>query len=177
MSPGLRSELAVIALRVAQGASYAPEISRDDINGALSWSVEHPRSIVLFDTVPGGTGAAKKIAANIGLVVEIAIKRVTSCDCGQETLLWVSSYVPQCAVPRGSFAASGAELARRGGRVDFGCGESRGTALRPSINWTSIQEEGVTQVKVKNFRRRSRSARRHETAHGCEMLCALGLPN
>jgi len=68
-----------------EGASHALEISRDDINGALSWSVEHRRSIVLFDTVPGGAGAAKKIAENIGLVLETAVKRVTDCDCGEET--------------------------------------------------------------------------------------------
>ena len=48
-----------------EGASHALEISRDDIDGALSWSAEHRRSIVLFDTVPGGAGAAKKIAENI----------------------------------------------------------------------------------------------------------------
>lgn len=68
-----------------EGASYALEISRDDIDGALAWSAEHRRSIVLFDTVPGGAGAAKKIAENIGLVVETAVKRVTDCDCGEET--------------------------------------------------------------------------------------------
>lgn len=68
-----------------EGASYALEISRDDIDGALSWSAEHRRSIVLFDTVPGGAGAAKKIAENIGLVLETAVKRVTDCDCGEET--------------------------------------------------------------------------------------------
>lgn len=68
-----------------EGASHALEISRDDINGALSWSAEHRRSIVLFDTVPGGAGAAKKIAENIGLVMETAVKRMTDCDCGEET--------------------------------------------------------------------------------------------
>ena len=68
-----------------EGASHALEISRDDIDGALSWSAEHRRSIVLFDTVPGGAGAAKKIAENIGLVLEAAVKRATDCDCGEET--------------------------------------------------------------------------------------------
>lgn len=68
-----------------EGASYALEISRDDIDGALSWNAEHRRSIVLFDTVPGGAGAAKKIAENIGLVMETAVKRVSGCDCGKET--------------------------------------------------------------------------------------------
>ncbi|WP_210686519.1 DEAD/DEAH box helicase [Mycolicibacterium sp. GESEQ-9] len=70
---------------ILEGASYALEISRDDIDGALSWSADHRRSIVLFDTVPGGAGAAKKIAENIGVVLQAAVKRVTSCDCGEET--------------------------------------------------------------------------------------------
>ena len=37
------------------------------------------------ETSPGGAGAAKKIAENVGVVVESAVKRVTDCDCGEET--------------------------------------------------------------------------------------------
>ncbi|KUI27327.1 DEAD/DEAH box helicase [Mycobacterium sp. GA-2829] len=70
---------------ILEGASHALEISRDDIDGALSWSSDHRRSIVLFDTVPGGAGSAKKIAENIGEVMNAAAKRVTECDCGEET--------------------------------------------------------------------------------------------
>lgn len=68
-----------------EGASYALEISRDDIDGALSWTPDHKRSIVLFDTVPGGVGSARKIAENIGLVMSAALNRVSECDCGPET--------------------------------------------------------------------------------------------
>ena len=68
-----------------EGASEALEISRDDIDGALAWSTELRRSLVLFDTVPGGAGAAKRIAENIGPVLETAVQRVTNCDCGAET--------------------------------------------------------------------------------------------
>ena len=70
---------------ILEGASYALEINRDDIDGALSWSADHRRSIVLFDTVPGGAGSAKKIAQNIEVVLEAALKRVQNCDCGEET--------------------------------------------------------------------------------------------
>jgi hypothetical protein len=70
---------------ILEGASSALEISRDDIDGALSWSADHRRSIVVFDTVPGGAGAAKRIAENIAVVMDAAVKRVTSCDCGEET--------------------------------------------------------------------------------------------
>lgn len=68
-----------------EGASEALEISRDDIDGTLSWSKDGKRSIVLFDTVPAGAGAAKKIAENLERVVQFAVDRVSRCDCGEET--------------------------------------------------------------------------------------------
>lgn len=68
-----------------EGASHALEISRDDIDGAQSWSLDQRRSIVLFDTVPGGAGAAKRIAENIEQVLHAALRRVQDCDCGEET--------------------------------------------------------------------------------------------
>ncbi|OBH19694.1 DEAD/DEAH box helicase [Mycolicibacter sinensis] len=67
------------------GASEALEITRDDIDGALAWSKEGLRSIILFDTVPGGAGAAMKIAENVELVLKTALERVNTCDCGPET--------------------------------------------------------------------------------------------
>ena len=70
---------------LSEGASEALEISRDDIDGALAWSTDLQRSLVLFDTVPGGAGAAKRIAENIGPVLKSAVQRVTNCDCGEET--------------------------------------------------------------------------------------------
>jgi ATP-dependent helicase YprA (DUF1998 family) len=70
---------------ILEGAPYSLEISRDDIDGALSWTPDQRRSIVLYDTVPGGAGAAKKIAENIGPVLEAAVKRVRECECGEET--------------------------------------------------------------------------------------------
>ncbi|WP_024794783.1 DEAD/DEAH box helicase [Tomitella biformata] len=68
-----------------EGASEALEISRDDIDGTLSWSGDGKRSIVLFDTVPGGAGAAKKIAESLATVLQFAVDRVSRCDCGEET--------------------------------------------------------------------------------------------
>lgn len=68
-----------------EGASEALEISRDDIDGSLSWSKDGKRSIVLFDTVPAGAGASKKIAENLQRVVQFAVARVSRCDCGEET--------------------------------------------------------------------------------------------
>ncbi|MFC3965771.1 DEAD/DEAH box helicase [Nocardia jiangsuensis] len=68
-----------------EGASEALEISRDDIDGTLAWSGAGARSIVLFDTVPAGAGAAKRIAAELDKVLRHAADRVARCECGSET--------------------------------------------------------------------------------------------
>ncbi|OZC67242.1 DEAD/DEAH box helicase [Rhodococcus sp. 06-462-5] len=68
-----------------EGASKVLEISRDDIDGTLSWTADGRRSIVLFDTVPAGAGASKKIAQNLEVVLKGAVERLNSCDCGEET--------------------------------------------------------------------------------------------
>lgn len=67
-----------------EGASESLEISRDDIDGALSWNAQN-RTLVLFDTVPAGAGAAKKIAANLETVLQAASDRMARCECGAET--------------------------------------------------------------------------------------------
>jgi ATP-dependent helicase YprA (DUF1998 family) len=67
-----------------EGASEGLEISRDDIDATLSWS-QRTRSIVLYDTVPAGAGAARKITENITTVLDEAYGRVDNCDCGIET--------------------------------------------------------------------------------------------
>lgn len=68
-----------------EGASEALEISRDDIDGALAWTADGRRSIVLFDTVPAGAGAAKQIAHELEKVLKVAADRVSRCECGAET--------------------------------------------------------------------------------------------
>lgn len=67
-----------------EGASEGLEISRDDIDATLSWS-KGLRSLVLFDTVPAGAGAAKNITENFTAVLDEAHRRVSNCDCGIET--------------------------------------------------------------------------------------------
>ena len=42
-------------------------------------------SLVIFDTVPGGAGSAIRIARSFGDVLDAALARVASCDCGEET--------------------------------------------------------------------------------------------
>ncbi|MGX1857646.1 DEAD/DEAH box helicase [Dietzia sp. NPDC055340] len=67
-----------------EGASEGLEISRDDIAATLSWK-GGVRSIVIFDTVPAGAGAARKITEEFPTVLDEAYRRVSSCDCGEET--------------------------------------------------------------------------------------------
>ena len=79
---------------ILEGACYALEISRDDIDGALSWNADQRRSIVLFDTVPARSGAAKKIAENIGVVLEAAVKRGDGLRLrGKDVVLRMSTYI------------------------------------------------------------------------------------
>lgn len=61
------------------------EISRDDIDGTLFHRSGQTTSLVLFDTVPGGAGGAVRIATHFPDVLLAAVKRVESCDCGEET--------------------------------------------------------------------------------------------
>ncbi|WP_197034555.1 DEAD/DEAH box helicase [Glycomyces sp. NRRL B-16210] len=68
-----------------EGASQALGISRDDIDGTLyAHQGSHP-GLVLFDTVPGGAGNALQIAEHLDRVVEAALARVSTCDCGEES--------------------------------------------------------------------------------------------
>lgn len=43
------------------------------------------RSLVIFDTVPGGAGSAIRIARSFGEVLDAARAGVEGCDCGEET--------------------------------------------------------------------------------------------
>ena len=59
-------------------------ISRDDIDGTLSFNNETPR-LILFDTVPGGAGCVLQIPSRIREIVDTAQTNVNNCECGEET--------------------------------------------------------------------------------------------
>jgi len=59
-------------------------ISRDDIDGTLSFNHEHPR-LILFDTVPGGAGCVLQIPDRITEILNTAHKNIANCECGEET--------------------------------------------------------------------------------------------
>jgi hypothetical protein len=61
-------------------------IKRDEIDGTLhTWRADQPAALVLYDTVPGGAGHAKRIDEHFARVVDAALERVRGCECGRET--------------------------------------------------------------------------------------------
>lgn len=70
---------------ILEGASDSLGISRDEINGCLDRSGNHP-VIILFDETPGGAGHVKRIYSQLDLVLKAAYRRVDGhCNCGEET--------------------------------------------------------------------------------------------
>ncbi|MEU9887673.1 DEAD/DEAH box helicase [Sphaerisporangium sp. NPDC051011] len=68
-----------------EGAAERLELSRDDIGGTLYSRPGGRIGLVLFDAVPGGAGSVLRIARSLDGVVQAAYKRVSDCDCGEET--------------------------------------------------------------------------------------------
>ena len=69
-----------------EGASEVLGIQRDDIDGTISpQGPGEPPALILYDDVPGGAGHVKRIHTNLRLVMETAMQRMESCECGQET--------------------------------------------------------------------------------------------
>ncbi|WP_326641567.1 DEAD/DEAH box helicase [Streptosporangium sp. NBC_01755] len=68
-----------------EGAADGLEISRGDIDGAVHPGHDGQTSLVVYDAVPGGAGSVTRIADSLDLVVETALKRMSNCDCGEET--------------------------------------------------------------------------------------------
>lgn len=68
-----------------EAASEALQIARDDIGGTLSPTGLVTKSLVLFDTVPGGGGNVLLVEQRLEEVLQAALRRVNSCECGPET--------------------------------------------------------------------------------------------
>lgn len=68
-----------------EGAAQGLEISREDIGGTVHAGSDGRSALVLFDTVPGGAGAALRVAEALDQAVGAALLRMASCDCGLET--------------------------------------------------------------------------------------------
>lgn len=71
---------------IIEGASQALEIDRSDIDGTLYIKNQVNKSLILFDTVPGGAGHVKRLLNETDLINAFskALEIVSSCDCGGE---------------------------------------------------------------------------------------------
>lgn len=79
--PALRSSLYAIL----EGAGSIG-IKRDEVDGTLHrWQAGSSSAIVIFDTVPGGAGHARRIRDELAAVVDAAVARMERCECGPET--------------------------------------------------------------------------------------------
>jgi hypothetical protein len=79
------AELRSAVYALLEGASIALEISRDDIDGTVHRGADGEPALVLFDTTPGGAGNTLRIARRLPEVVQAAVSRVATCECGPET--------------------------------------------------------------------------------------------
>ncbi|MCA9332196.1 DEAD/DEAH box helicase [Candidatus Saccharibacteria bacterium] len=78
-------ELKSALYAILEAACDELEIARNDIGGSLHPSGPKSWSIVLFDKVPGGAGHVLLVEENMERVLKAALKRVSSCECGEET--------------------------------------------------------------------------------------------
>lgn len=69
---------------IIEGMSSVLEIDRNDIDGTLHVRNLHTKSIILFDTVPGGAGHVKRLLDQEQLikVLHNALERISNCSCG-----------------------------------------------------------------------------------------------
>lgn len=70
---------------IVEAACHTLEIARDDIGGSLVPEGLDDWSISLFDRVPGGAGHVLNVEENLERVLDAALRRVISCECGPET--------------------------------------------------------------------------------------------
>ena len=84
--PGLHNEpIARSVLYALLESAQRLGISRDDVDGTARRFNRDQLSLVLFDTVPGGAGHARRLGANLRELAEAALDRVSKCECGDDT--------------------------------------------------------------------------------------------
>lgn len=69
---------------IIEGMSSVLEIDRSDIDGTLHVRSLYTKSIILFDTVPGGAGHVKRLLDEKQFIETLnnALKKVSDCSCG-----------------------------------------------------------------------------------------------
>jgi hypothetical protein len=81
-----RSSMMSLMYALLDGASDALGIRRDDVDGTLFYKdYGKPPHMILYDTVPGGAGHVERINNKLLMVAESALKKVSSCECGEDT--------------------------------------------------------------------------------------------
>jgi hypothetical protein len=84
--PGLTNEaIARSVLYSLLESAQRLGISRDDVDGTARRLSRDQISLVLFDTVPGGAGHARRLGTNLRALIEAALERVSNCECGEDT--------------------------------------------------------------------------------------------
>ena len=74
-----------VVYALLEGAAVL-SIKRDEIDGTLhTYQSSGSKSFVVFDTVPGGAGHAQRISQQLPQVIDYALRRLESCECGPET--------------------------------------------------------------------------------------------
>lgn len=73
---------------IIEGMSVALEIDRTDIDGTLYVKSNLNKSIILFDTVPGGAGHVKRLMDDgcFRMTLAKALEIILACNCGGEKL-------------------------------------------------------------------------------------------
>jgi ATP-dependent helicase YprA (DUF1998 family) len=77
-----RPELVSLQAAITEGAARALAIRRTEIDGTFYLDGLEP-VFVIFDTVPGGAGLAKRVFDGARAALEAALDVVTSCVCGE----------------------------------------------------------------------------------------------
>jgi ATP-dependent helicase YprA (DUF1998 family) len=75
-----RSVLAALVASVR-----ALDVDPEDVGGTLHYAGAGTPTLVIYDTVPGGAGHARRIAARLDDLALAALARVENCPCGEET--------------------------------------------------------------------------------------------
>jgi hypothetical protein len=81
----LSREEALSALQALLAATEDVGIKHEDVNGAIHPDGVGVWSFVLFDSVPGGAGHARRLREVLPTLFSAARGRVEHCDCGEDT--------------------------------------------------------------------------------------------
>ncbi len=82
---------------IVAAASRILEVPETELGGTMYQGDAGRRSVMLYDSVPGGAGHAKQLSGEIERLVETAYDVVANCSCGEETCCYgcIANYYNQ----------------------------------------------------------------------------------